>query len=183
MLGRELELPFSRLRPPHQLPVNTSIQARVHQHQRNMRARYDSKHHVRPTKIRVQDWVRARRPHRSNKLSSFLSEPLQVKRQLGPVTFELANGSCLHASCLRRVLCYGGKLEPTYGPHSAATKSGSWCSHRTGSENRMLSEPTIWRCPYDNSPWEDKGTSCPLPGLWSYVSYWSLVGGGKCCGC
>ncbi len=42
-----------------------------------------------------------------NKLSSFLSEPLQVKRQ----------GA--------HPLCYGGKPEPTYGPHSAATKSGS----------------------------------------------------------
>ncbi len=103
MLGRELELPLSRLHPPQQLPVNTSIRARVHQHQRNMRARYDSKYHVRPTKIRVQDWVRAHWPHRSNTLSSFLSDPLQIKRQLGPVTFELANGSRWHASCLCRV--------------------------------------------------------------------------------
>ena len=80
-----------------------TAKAAVTKHQREMKRRFDRKHRVKSTAIKVSDWVRTRRPQRHNKMASFWSQPLQVRRQLGPATFMLSDGSRWHASRLRRV--------------------------------------------------------------------------------
>ena len=105
MLGRELQLPLDRLRPPvGDTPVPTpSPGDRVAEKQHSLKQRFDSKHRVKRPALAVLDWVRIRRPGRSHKLLSFWSAPQQITAQLGPATFRLTDGSRWHASRLRRV--------------------------------------------------------------------------------
>ncbi|KAJ7991418.1 hypothetical protein DPEC_G00283640 [Dallia pectoralis] len=74
MLKRELVLPLTRLRPPMATcprPCPAAVKAHVKRQQSSMKPRFDEKHKAKWPAIRVSDWVRARRPHRANKLSSF----------------------------------------------------------------------------------------------------------------
>lgn len=132
MLGREMDLPLDRLRP-QELSAAASggtwaaAKAAVTSNQRRMKANFDRRHKAKPSTITVLDWVRVQRPHRSNKMASFWSKPLQVDRQLGPATFLLSDGSHWHASRLRKVpnpfnsnMCSQAR-EPSGGPtHSSA---------------------------------------------------------------
>ncbi|KAG1938978.1 retrotransposable element [Pimephales promelas] len=108
MLGREMELPLDRLKA-HGMAAPTAgssqaqTKAAVNRHQQRMRQYFDRKHRVKATAITAGDWVRARRPHRSNKMASYWSQPCQVHRQLGPATFMLSDGSRWHAKRLRKV--------------------------------------------------------------------------------
>ncbi|KAJ7998292.1 hypothetical protein DPEC_G00221180 [Dallia pectoralis] len=122
MLKRELVLPLTRLRPPMATcprPCPAAVKAHVKRQQSSMKRRFDEKHKAKWPAIRVSDWVRARRPHRANKLSSFWSAPYQVSRQLGPASFQLTDGSRWHASCLRRV------PSPFHHPHLAGVEQSS----------------------------------------------------------
>lgn len=108
MLGREMELPLDRLKAQGMaVPTAGSSQAQtkaaVNRHQQRMRQYFDWKHRVKATAITAGDWVRARRPHRGNKMASYWSQPFQVHRQLGPATFMLSDGSRWHAKRLRKV--------------------------------------------------------------------------------
>lgn len=105
MLGREIQLPLDRLRPPQQQApaLRPPPGNRVAQQQHRMKQRYDRVRRVKRPALTVSNWVRIRRPNRSHKLLSFWSAPQQITRQLGPATFRLADGSRWHASRLRRV--------------------------------------------------------------------------------
>lgn len=105
MLGRELQLPLDRLRPPlTPTPApQPNAQAAVSNNQRRMKQHFDRSKKVKVPNILASDWVRVRWPHCDNKLASFWSSPLQVHRQLGPATFQLSDGSRWHACCLRKV--------------------------------------------------------------------------------
>ena len=103
MLEWELQLPLDRLRPTKaQLPT-PDVRTRVSQHQHRMKQRFDKAHRVKSPGIRVSDWVRSKWLHRSDKLQSFWSSPLRVRRQLSAATFQLQYGSQWHASRLRKV--------------------------------------------------------------------------------
>ncbi|KAL1249393.1 hypothetical protein QQF64_020398 [Cirrhinus molitorella] len=105
MLGRELELLLHRLCPPTSHDGNPVVEARVRKQQLKAQGKFDAKKKARIPKILPLDWVRVQQPHRKNKLHTFWSQPQQVQRQLGPVTFQLSDGSRWHASQLRNVLC------------------------------------------------------------------------------
>ncbi len=105
MLGREMELPLDRLRAQGlSATVVTGPQAAVKvvvtTSQGRMKDNFYKRHKVRHTNIKVLDWVRVRRPHRSSKMASFWSEPHQVVRLLASATFLLSDGSRWHASRL-----------------------------------------------------------------------------------
>ncbi|KAL0161729.1 hypothetical protein M9458_045454, partial [Cirrhinus mrigala] len=103
MLGRELNLPLDRLRPitPQRLP--RGVKTRIARQQRRMKQRFDRLRRAKEPNIAVHDWVRARRPHRHNKLASFWSEPLVVTRQMGRASYLLEDGTRWHASRLKKV--------------------------------------------------------------------------------
>lgn len=135
MLKRELVLPLSRLRPPMATaprPGPAAVKAHVKRQQHSMKQRFDKKHRTKWPTIQVSDWVRARRPHRANKLSSFWSAPCQVTRQLGPASFQLTDGSRWHASCLRRV------PSPLHQPHLTGAVPRP---HLTGAQRNSAAEP------------------------------------------
>ena len=116
MLGCEMELPLGRLRTQkvaEPATRHTQEKQAVTRHQRAMKQRFDKAHRVKKPIIQVSDWVRARRPQRCNKMSSFWSDPLQVSQQLGPATFMLSNGSHFHSSRLRKVPAPQGTQMPT----------------------------------------------------------------------
>ena len=73
MLGRELNLPLDRLHPIAAQNTLTPVKASVTQHQKQMKQWFDKKKKVRVPDIVVTDKVRARRPHRENKMASFWS--------------------------------------------------------------------------------------------------------------
>ncbi|KAG5276820.1 hypothetical protein AALO_G00110140 [Alosa alosa] len=103
-----MELPLDRLKVRGvAVPTAGSIQAQakaaVNRHQQQMRQYFDRKHRVKSTAITAGDWVRARRPHRGNKMTSYWSQPFQVHRQLGPATFMLSDRSRWHTKRLRKV--------------------------------------------------------------------------------
>ncbi|KAJ8014579.1 hypothetical protein DPEC_G00017100 [Dallia pectoralis] len=99
-------------------PCPAAVKAHVKKQQSSMKQRFDEKHKAKWAAIRVSDWVRARRPHRANKLSSFWSAPYQVSRQLGH-SFQLTDGSRWHTSCLRRV------PSPFHHPHLAGVEQSN----------------------------------------------------------
>ncbi|MGH0118713.1 UNVERIFIED_CONTAM: hypothetical protein FKN15_005699 [Acipenser sinensis] len=68
-----------------------------------MKQRFDRARRVKPPDRNASDLVRAKRPHRGDKLQSFWSSPLRVSHHLGPATFQLQDGSRWHASRLRKV--------------------------------------------------------------------------------
>ncbi|KAJ8364325.1 hypothetical protein SKAU_G00131560 [Synaphobranchus kaupii] len=106
MLGRDIELPLHRLRAPTVMPNRPSLshtQEIVAARQQKTKEKVDRWRRARPPSIQVSDWVRTRRPHRLNKMSSFWSQPRQVTRSLGPATFLLDDGSRWHACRLRKV--------------------------------------------------------------------------------
>ena len=106
MMGRELQLPLSRLRAPAAAtPAAAPSQStRVADAQRRMKQRFDRRRRVKTPPFSAGDWVRIRRPNRDHKLLSFWSTPIKVAAQLGPATFLLADGSRWHASRLRKVM-------------------------------------------------------------------------------
>lgn len=108
MLGRELELPLHRLCPPTSHGGNPVVKARVREQQLKAWGRFDAKKKARIPRIFPMDWVRVQLPHRKNKLHTFWSQPQQVQKQLGLVTFQLSDGSRWHASRLRKVPCPSG---------------------------------------------------------------------------
>ncbi|XP_028299780.1 uncharacterized protein LOC114461693 [Gouania willdenowi] len=126
MLGRELQLPLDRLRPPVRVTstATPSPGDRVDQQQRTMKRWFDRRHRVKPPTLTVSDWVRVRRPTRSHKLLSFWSAPTQITAQLGPSTFRVTDGSRWHVSRLRRV------KQPSVADQQAAAHprctSGVW---------------------------------------------------------
>ena len=108
MLGREMQLPLDRLRAqstttPTKGSPQAQAKASVTRHQHQMQQYFNQKHRVKGAALWVGDWVRARRPHRGNKMASYWSQLLQVGRQLGPATFMLSDGSRWHAKRLRSV--------------------------------------------------------------------------------
>lgn len=108
MLGREMELPLDRLKAQGVAASarghdKEQVEKSVHRHQQKMQQYFNKKHRAKDTNITTGDWVRARRPHRNNKMASFWSRPCQVQRQLGPSTFQLSDGSRWHAKRLRKV--------------------------------------------------------------------------------
>lgn len=103
MLGRELHLPLDRLRPTAGQNTLPPVEASVTRRQKQMKQWFDKKKRVKIPDIAVADWVRARRPHRGNKMASFWSTPQQVARRLGPATYLLDDGTRWHASCLKKV--------------------------------------------------------------------------------
>lgn len=105
MLGRELDLPLHRLRPPTSQDGYSMVEARVCGQQRKAQDRYNVKKKARIPTISPLDWVRVQRPYRKSKLHTFWSQPQQVQKQLGPGTFQLVDGSRWHAGRLRKVLC------------------------------------------------------------------------------
>ena len=102
MLGRELHLPLDRLHPTAVQNTLTPVKASVTRCQKRMKQWFDKKKKFRIPDIAVADWVRARQPHRENKMASFWSTPQQVVRRLGPATY-LLDGTRWHASCLQKV--------------------------------------------------------------------------------
>ncbi|KAJ8251690.1 hypothetical protein GJAV_G00224060 [Gymnothorax javanicus] len=143
MLGRELQLPLDRLRPPTgDTPATTpSSGDRVAARQHYMKQRFDRKHKAKCPALTVSNWVRIRRPSRSHKLLSFWSEPRQITAQLGPATFRLVDGSCWHASRLRRVTPLPG-LEPM----AATDLLENWASlmHNRGLQMGTCLDRTCW---------------------------------------
>ncbi|KAJ7991326.1 hypothetical protein DPEC_G00296160 [Dallia pectoralis] len=120
-----------------------------------MKRRFDEKHKAKWPAIRVSDWVRARRPHRANKLSSFWSAPYQVSRQLGPASFQLTDGSRWHASCLRRV------PSPFHHPHLAGVEQSNPATEPAPHVPDPMAAPLAQAVPaaQDTAP-----ASAPLPG-------------------
>ncbi len=87
ILGWELELPLHRLCPPTSYDGNPVVEARVREQQLKAQYRFDAKNKAQIPRNSPLDWVWAQRPHRKNKLHTFWSQPQQVQKQLGPVTF------------------------------------------------------------------------------------------------
>lgn len=149
MLKRELVLPLSRLRPPmaaRPRPRPTVVKTQVKRQQRSMKHKFDRRHKTKWPDIRVSDWVRARRPQRANKLSSFWSPPCQVSRQLGPASFQLADGSRWHASCLRRV------PTPVQQPPLARATQGNPAPGPTAQVNPALAPDPVTAPPAEAVP-------------------------------
>lgn len=84
------------------------VKARVRGKQLKAQSRFNAKKKARIPRIFTLYWVRFQQPHWKNKLHTFWSQPQQVQKQLGPVTFQLSDGFCWHANQLRRVLCPSG---------------------------------------------------------------------------
>ncbi len=131
--SQEMELHLDRLRAQGlSATVVTGPQAAVKvavtTSQGRMKDNFGKRYKVRSTSIKVLDWVRVRRPHRSSKMASSWSEPHQVVRQLGSSTFLLIDGSRRHASRLQKVPI---PLTPTRGqwatePNAGATQGGQF---------------------------------------------------------
>lgn len=108
MLRRELKLPLHRCCLPTSHSGNPVVQARVHGQQPKAQGRYNTKKKAQIPEISLSDWVQVQRLHRSNILHTLLSKLQQVRRQLGPATFQLSDGFRWHASRLRKVQCPSG---------------------------------------------------------------------------
>lgn len=105
MLGQELELPLHRLCPTTSHGGNPVVKARVCGQHLKAQSRFNAKKKAWIPRIFPLDWVRVQWPHRKNKLHTLWSQPQQVQKKLGPVTFQLSDGSRWHANRLRKVLC------------------------------------------------------------------------------
>lgn len=103
MLGCELVLPLTRLRPSRALLPRSAVGSSMWKPQHDMKQTFDKKHKPQPPITEMSDWVRARCPHRAKKLSTFWCSPSQFSRQLGSVIFQLSVGPRWHTSCLSRV--------------------------------------------------------------------------------
>ncbi|MGH0155275.1 UNVERIFIED_CONTAM: hypothetical protein FKN15_029157 [Acipenser sinensis] len=74
----------------------------VHHHQHSMKQQFDKVHRVKSPAKGVLDWVRAKGPHRNDKLQSFWSSLCRVSQKHGLATFQPQDGSRWLASRLRK---------------------------------------------------------------------------------
>lgn len=135
MLKRELVLPLSRLRPPmaaRPRPRPTVVKTQVKRQQRSIKHKFDRRHKTK--------W-----PDISFGLGP--SPPAcQVSRQLGPASFQLADGSRWHASCLRRV------PTPVQQPPLARATQGNPAPGPTAQVNPALAPDPVTAPPAEAVP-------------------------------
>ncbi len=170
MLGRELELPLHRLCPPTSHGGNPVVKARVREQQLKARSRFDAKKKARIPRISQMDWVRVQRPHRKNKLHTFWSQPRQVQKQLGPVTFQLSDGSSWHASRLRKVLCPSGADHTRYCASWFSAQFFMPSAPSTAASDSANNFPTT-SCSVARQAYQIAHSACSFSGLLNLLSH------------
>ncbi len=148
MLDRQMELPLDRLRAKGlSATVVTGSQAAVKvavtTNQGQMKDKFDKRHKVRYTNIKVLEWVRVcTQTSRSSKMALFWSEPHQGVRRLGSATFPLSDGSRWHAIRFQKVPI---PLTPT---------RGHWATEPNASAAQRVNSPLPW--PEPVPPWPNQ---------------------------
>ena len=89
-----------QVRPPEDDGVRRTVERKQQTQKRN----FDKSYRVKKPQFEVGDWVRYRLVPRPRKGRPRFSNPCQIVGQRGPLSFELSNGSLVHAERLTGVL-------------------------------------------------------------------------------
>ena len=101
MLGRNVKTWIENLAPPKQ-NIQTPMAVDIAEKQASIKAKVDEKRKAKQPKFKKGDLVRIKKPTQGHKLTSGISRPWMITRQVGSATYELENKTIWNAN---RLVC------------------------------------------------------------------------------